>query len=553
MLKRTLALLLSLLLLVGGAAPAMADTGTLDRALSRWLTGYPEVHFTAGLQLNALLPFNEETLAKLNAVLGHVTINAALATQGEDTDTHASVAVAGQPLFSFQETLAGGAYRFTTSLLANRTLTSEAESPLDLLGDIQPDAEVATVEASAKDAKGSVNQSDIAQAFSALDAVRELTDCYAALVSGITPITEEKRANYNIKGIGAGRWSRVARLTAEQAETLQAPIRAVLACGMDETYRAEVAQMTFDKGFVVALYQNTDKKDICLYMKGTATYPDGSTRRLLWQWAFTNNGLKRKDVFKIEIARQSGSADSRIVASTTTQEGKEDAFSITGKVETTLKRAKTTDKSTVRLDLSGQKGADQSLTCKGSVSQEIATTTGTATVKTTDTHEADLLLTPGADGATLSGTVARKQLADKTVTTDLLLTLATEAAPVTDAPQASLGSAAGDSVAEMPASSLDALAGELDTADAADEQGAYLVGQTPEGLKAYTVPQGMTTIALDQSTASQREALFQEAAQNLAGVLVLAVAALPAEDAALLADGMSEQDYAAFLSLLETR
>ena len=149
--------------------------------------------------------------------------------------------------------------------------------------------------------------------------------------------------------------------------------------------------------------------------------------------------------------------------------------------------------------------------------------------------------------------MARKQLRDKTVTTDLLLTLAAEATPVTDAPEASLGSTAGDSVAEMPASSLDALAGELDTADAADEQGAYLVGQTPEGLKAYTVPQGMTTIALDQSTASQREALFQEAAQNLAGVLVLAVAALPAEDAALLADGMSEQDYAAFLSLLETR
>ena len=39
-------------------------------------------------------------------------------------------------------------------------------------------------------------------------------------------------------------------------------------------------------------------------------------------------------------------------------------------------------------------------------------------------------------------------------------------------------------------------------------------------------------------------------AQNLAGRLLVALAALPQEDVALLKDGMTDQDYAAFLALL---
>ncbi len=47
----------------------------------------------------------------------------------------------------------------------------------------------------------------------------------------------------------------------EQSEGLLNELHAVLSCGMDDLYRAEIAQMTFEKGFVVALYQNGDGQD----------------------------------------------------------------------------------------------------------------------------------------------------------------------------------------------------------------------------------------------------------------------------------------------------
>ena len=48
----------------------------------------------------------------------------------------------------------------------------------------------------------------------------------------------------------------------------------------------------------------------------------------------------------------------------------------------------------------------------------------------------------------------------------------------------------------------------------------------------------------------QRTALLTEAAQNLAGRLLPALAALPEEDNGLLRDGMTDADFAAFLALL---
>ena len=245
------------------------------------------------------------------------------------------------------------------------------------------------------------------------------------------------------------------------------------------------------------------------------------------------------------------------MAATVTQEGKSDAFAINGKEETTLKRAKVTDKSTVRIELTGKQDAALAMTCKGLVSQEIATTTGEDTAKTTERADVDLLLTPGTEGAMLSGTVTRKAIRDKITTSELVVTFAPEAQAVAEAsatvPQAEAASA---EASGEPASSLDMLADEFaptEAPQAADAQGDYLVGTPPEGLKPYAVPKGMTTIALDTITAGQRQTLFLEAAQNLAGKLVLAMAALPETDAALLKDGMSDQDFAAFLSLLSAR
>ena len=64
------------------------------------------------------------------------------------------------------------------------------------------------------------------------------------------------------------------------------------------------------------------------------------------------------------------------------------------------------------------------------------------------------------------------------------------------------------------------------------------------------MPSAETNIDLDDASTEILQNLLAEAAQNLAGKMVLAVAALPEEDRALLKDGMTDQDYAAFEALL---
>ena len=98
----------------------------------------------------------------------------------------------------------------------------------------------------------------------------------------------------------------------------------------------------------------------------------------------------------------------------------------------------------------------------------------------------------------------------------------------------------------MPQSSLSQNEAPVDGADS-----DFLVGQPPIGYQVYEVPETMQTYDLDAAQADQLEALRGELYQNLAGRLLAALAKLPAEDAALLADNMSEEDYAAFLELVD--
>ena len=98
----------------------------------------------------------------------------------------------------------------------------------------------------------------------------------------------------------------------------------------------------------------------------------------------------------------------------------------------------------------------------------------------------------------------------------------------------------------MPQSSLSQNEEPVDGVDS-----DYLVGQPPIGYQIYEVPDTMQTYDLDTAQADQLEALRGELYQNLAGRLLAALAKLPAEDAALLADNLSEEDYAAFLELAQ--
>ncbi|NLI21255.1 MAG: hypothetical protein GX418_06900 [Clostridiales bacterium] len=587
--RRWLAWMLSLMLLAGIGLPAQAaDIATLDRALSRWTQGLSPVRFSAEMELKTLMPFTEDTIGRINGVLGHISVDATLTLTGEDSETALAIAMDGASLMEMTERLAAGAYTLQTTLLPNRTLTSAKESPMQTLtGKSGAEADEAATAAETAEETQTQNASDVTVAFSMLDGLTEMQAVYPALAASITEIAAEKRANYNIKGIGAGKWSRVARLTAEQCEALKPQLQAMLACGMDEVYRGEVQGMTFAKGFIAALYQNADKQDICLYLKGTAIYPDGSKRKLLWQWAFTNNGIRRKDNVKYEASRTSGTADTRTLAVTCTQESRSDEYSIEGSAVTSLKRGKITDAYTEKIDLSGDLSRSGALTLEGYTSGKQSRTASGETTDTTRLLTTDLLFTPGTDGARLSGTAVAQTLAGKTVQSEIAFTLAkasvTAAAPAAGV-QADEGDAEvtinilgpeGDEAATEPSATdaaPDATTPETDNASASgnppssieqmddifsdsgtqtDVEGSeYLVGTPPVGLTAYSVPQTETTVSMDGITEAQLQSLLAEAAQNLAGRLLLSVASLPAEDAALLRDGMTDEDYAAFLAMV---
>lgn len=563
--KRPVAFLLLLCLLLGCLPTASADVGALDRALTRWLSAYPAVRFNATLELTALQPFGEPTVAMLASALSHLTLAGELSQSGDASVTGAQVSLGDTELFRFTESEAGGAYTFTTSLLPGRTLTSATLDPFTLLAGAQeaaqtaeaaeaaapdtaapeaaepdaaapdatapdaaaPDAaapDAAATDAAPPEAAAAVNGVDIADAYSALDAITELNACYKALTDGITPLTEEKRANYNIKGIGAGRWSRVARLTPEQSEALLPQLRAVLACGMDAAYRAEVAQMTFDRGFVVALYQNTDKQDICLYLKGTVIYPDGDRRKLLFQWAFTTNGITRKDTVKYEVARQSGTLDSRLIAATYTLESRSDAYLIDGKTETTLRRAKVTEKCTARVNLTGTQDAALVMTCDGTVSQELATTVGSDTQRETEKADVALRLTPDSQGALLAGTVGYTALKEKAVQAAFTLTLADGAATPGEAAAAPAADGQGNALSD-----LDAIAGlfantgtESDAASAAAAAAEAAAATAIVAATETPAPGAVANAAAATATVTPTETPAPGAAANAAAATVTA-------------------------------
>lgn len=570
--RRLLAFFLCFAIIAGCCLPAQAEIASLDRVLSGWIGEDTAVQFSATMQVNALLPFPDDTLALLNGVLKHVTVDAAVTGGEENGSTDAQIAVDGTALMDWSQQTQGGAYSFATSLLPNRTLTSASASPMDILTGADSQAEtVADTEAGAEaeDAQ-QINASNVEEAFSVMDAIPEAQGCYQALTDGIKEFATEKKASYKIKNIGKCTWSRIARLTAEQSEGLLTELRAVISCGMDAEYRAEVAQMTFEKGFIVALYQNSDGQDMSVYLKGNVAYPDGSRRKLLWQWSFISNGLKRTDIFKYEVSRTTGKQDTRTVAANCTQESKADAFSIEVDAETTLKRSRITDKCTDEISLSGTKAENAALTCKGNVDRTVAQTASGDTVKNSDDLTVDLQLSPDATGSNiLSGTVVRTKTKDKTVESELAWTFAANTTQPAAQPAETAAPDSGITVSiiqaentteqdtpaatSAPASSLEQFAAGTGSEATQSEQDTspYLVGAMPSGVAEYTPPDSPATVNLDTADADTLQSLLAEMAQNLAGKMILAIAELPEEDAALLKDGMTDDDYAAFVALLD--
>ena len=545
MTRRLLAIGLSLVMVIGCCLPAQAEIATLDTALSGWLGDMSTVQFAASLQVKKLLPFDDTTAALLNGVLKHITVNADLSFSENNSRTDAQIAVDEQALANWSESQQNGAYTLTTSLLPNRILTSAKQSPADLLtATDQTTDDVAT---------------DAASAFSALDAVAELQQCYQALTDGIQEYTTEKKANYNIKGIGKGSYSLVAKLSSEQSQKLATQIQAVLACGMDDAYRAEIAQMTFDKGFVVALYRNADHQDLCVYMKGNVSGADGSKRKVAFQWAFTSNGLERKDQYQFSIVKTSGGSDKRVITANLTQENKSDSLGIQVKSETTLKSNKITDSVETTIQLTGDRDASGAMSCKGNLGNEIGHIEDGETINSGSSTDVDLTFTPTGTAYSLTGTAVSKTTENGESATELTWTFApgdkNAGGSVENTDDASLTAtqSAEPTASTVPASSLQQYA-EATATDAPQAtvtpNAEYLVGSSPEGTTTYTAPTTETTVNLDGAGTETLQSLLAEAAQNLAGKMVLAVAKLPEDDRALLKDGMTDQDYAAFEALL---
>jgi hypothetical protein len=577
LIKRFIAFMLCLVMLAGCSLPAQADTAKLYAALSGWFQDVPRVHFTATLQVNALQPFTDTTVSLLNGFLKHVTVLADLQTSGEDSQTDAQIALDAQTAADWLEREQNGTYTFTTSLLPKRTLTSTQTSPANLLASDGGQDVQSAAEAGAD------------QAFSCLDAITQLQQCYQALTDGIQPYATEKKANYSIKNIGKGVWSRVARLTKEQCDGLLSQLCAVLACGMDDAYRAQLAKMTFEKGLTVALYRDADEKDICVYIKGNAVDAHGNRCKLTFQWAFTTNGQERTDVYRFGLSKAAGTADMRSISASCTQKNTSDVLGINCTTQTTLKQGKTKDDDLLAIDLKGKKNQAAELTCAGSVSQTRTQTGDDDASVGTQTLAVDLRLTPDDTGAMLSGTIVATRAQNQTTQSELSWTLAAPAAlataatataaPATAAPATQTqrtdgitvnilpsaqpeGTTAPEATEAVPDSSLtlyqqtsatavpSATPTAKPTAKPQQSGGEYLVGATPVGVSAYPTPAAETVINLDTANTDTLNALLSEAAQNLAGKLLTAVAALPEADRALLKDGMTDTDYAAFQVLL---
>ncbi len=526
--KRLAAFALSLFMLIG-AAGASETSGIIGD----YFDVSTDTSFTVGAELETVMPFGDATVAKLNGVLKHMTLDAGISKTSDGEDISLAISVDGDSVFNMKQRQTGEGFELETSLLPNRTLTGSSDILEALFGAGEQES-----------------------AFDATAAIAEVQGVYTELTDGITPYAEEKKANYKIKSIGTAKWSRVARLTPEQSAELLPQIAAVLGCGMDAEYRARLAGMTCAKNFTVALYRDkTDGEDIAVYMKGDVTFEDGTVRSLSYQWAF-KDGKERKDTYKFELKKKKSPADNRIISATITNKSSSGGIDISGKSETTLKEGKSTVVITEGIELGG-KISGSSRTLKGEISTAEKTTFDGKSQTVTATIAPDLTLTSAEGSGALGGAVRLEKKQGKNPQLSVKLTFDPDnASRLADAAQqGTLYSVGDDDVIISMIDPENGVAGEVPAEEPEPAQSAALPqgkpGEPPLGYSAYSVPAQMQTIGIDGASRETLDALTDEMAQRLAGALLIKLAALPGEDAALLTDGMTAEDAQAFMTLLE--
>ncbi len=519
--KGFLCVLLAVCMLMGVASAGMPG---LDEELSSYLDINDDVRYSFSLQVGTLPPYGEGTLEMLNAVLKHINIAAAIT---EDVSAM-SLCVDEESVLDLTERANDFGTELTVSLLPNRTLLS-AGSAMDALG-------------------GNVDEEP---SFDALKAISETEACYQALTDAILPYAEQKKANYNIKGVGSSKWSRIARLTTDQSAELAPLIAQVLGCGMDQAYRERLEQMSYQKGFIVGLYQTAEGgDDLAVYIKGSVSFPEGGSGKLAYQWAFSSDGDKRVDTYKFELSGSKTAENNRTVSASYTRSTGEGVIGVDGEWKVTIKSSEGTVTTTVSQELSGE-DSNGVRTLSGKLSTAEKTTVDGSSTTVTTTVTPEMKLTSMEGSGVLSGSVAIEQLTGKNTTLSLTLDFHEDPADALTATADSgelyaVTESGSPSYDPMPESSLTQIE-EAEDGETAD----YLVGQPPIGYESHQAPAAPLTFNLDAATGSQMEALTDELLQNLAGRLLIALSALPREDIALLSDNMSDEDFASFLQLVE--
>ena len=529
--KSACALMLAVLLGVSGALAS-----GLDQVLSPWLDDHTDLQFSLSARLNTLLPYGESAIEMMNAVLSHLSMDASL----QEHETALALCSDGDAVMDFTETAAEEGTELTTSLLPGRVLTS-ASSAMDAF----------------------IGAQEAEQRFELFSAIGELEACYQTLTDAIVPYAEEKKANYKIKDVASARWVRLAKLTAEQNDEIAPLVAQVLACGMDEAYRAQLEGLSFAKGFTVALYQTKEGgSDLALYMKGTVTLADGKPRALAYQWAFTQKDGVRTDSLKYEVVKSKTKVDFTREVHALVQRSTEKKLLLDGECELIVKENGQTVRTTRTYDLTG-KEKDGDRTVSGSYAEEVRTTVKEDTETVTFTVTPEITLTDADGSAVLSGEAGIQQKKGKTVLMDVTLLFDQEPARRLEEAEESgeLYEVQEPSPeVSMPPSSLTQnveiiISGGEEPAQeepaGQEEPSDYLVGEPPIGLVSYDIPEEEITVDLDGASAGELDALTDEMAQRLAGRLLIALASLPEEDGALIRDNLSAEDYAAFLALVD--
>ena len=520
---RIMAALLCCMLISGSA---MAGGLGIESRAAAYLDINNDVHFALSAQLSELIPYGEGTLEMLNKALEHVSVAASITGAGHTTALE--INVAGDPVIGLTETVSENGSELTTPLLPNRVLATGGESALDAF----------------------LGEQEEAAAFDLFAAIEELEGCYRDLTDAIIPYAEEKKANYKIKDVATSKWSRIARLTAEQSEELAPLIAQVLGCGMDEAWREQLRNMSCGKGFIVGLYQlKQGGDDLALYLKGDVTFADGSKRELSYQWAFyEKSDGNRIDTFKYEMKKAKAPRDNREINAVYKRSMQDDKLLLDGECTAKIANPDTgvTVTTTTTHDLSGKENGGVR-TVKGSMTEAVKTAKGDDSETVTITVKPDLKLTSSEGSGVLSGTASVEKKTGKLVHFSAVITFDEEPAEVfADAVDSGTLFVVTEDM--MPPSSLTQ---NLERDEKPEKPDDFLVGKPPIGYVSHTAPEKETVVELDTIDDESRAVLMDELSQNLAGKLLIALSKLPMEDSALLQDNMSEEDYAAFLALVQ--